>query len=139
MNLLIFIISLISLMMNISADSSEIKLTSFKDEQYYGDIFIDKKKYSVVFDTGSNLVWVQSNNSTMLECNSYEDCKSKCYAFNEFKDQIIYFIKYGTGYVGITNTKGELSFTDNSNKINDYEYGLAIFEDKRIFSNVITI
>jgi hypothetical protein len=118
--------------------SIEIELSSYKDEQYYGEISVDKKNFSVVFDTGSNLAWVQGNNTTMVNCEGYEDCRTKCYSSVNAKSEMIYFIKYGTGFVGITNTKGNISFSDGNDLV-DNEYGLSVFEDKNIFSKVMTV
>ena len=43
-----------------------LKLSNRNDVQYYGDIYIGipKKKMTVIFDTGSNILWVPSNQCT---------------------------------------------------------------------------
>jgi hypothetical protein len=115
--------------------SFEIELSSYKDEQYYGDLYVDNKNYSVVFDTGSNLIWIQGKNTTMIDCNDYEDCKAKCFKNVSVDSSMIYFIKYGTGFVGIRNKVGDILLRDGF-IIRDYEYGLSIFEDKKIFSEI---
>ena len=46
-----------------------IQLSNYKDIQYSGDIYVGTpyKKYSVIYDTGSNLFWLPSINCT-LKC-----------------------------------------------------------------------
>ena len=43
-----------------------LKLSNRNDVQYYGDIYIGvpKKKMTVIFDTGSNILWVPSHQCT---------------------------------------------------------------------------
>jgi predicted aspartyl protease len=67
---------------NITLPSSEkqkftvLKLSNRHDVQYYGDIYlgIPKKKMSVIFDTGSNILWVPSS-----ECNT---CRANSIRYN---------------------------------------------------------
>ena len=63
---------------NLTLPSSEnqkftvLQLTNRRDVQYYGDIYIGipKKKMSVIFDTGSNILWVPSAQCTSCRENS---------------------------------------------------------------------
>ncbi len=67
---------------NITSPSSEgqkftvLKLSNRHDVQYYGDIYIGipKKKMTVIFDTGSNILWVPS-----FECNT---CRTNSIKYN---------------------------------------------------------
>jgi hypothetical protein len=119
------------------ADYYELALSSYKGEQYYGEITINDKSYNVVFDTGSNIFWVKGTNSTVVECIDYEDCKNKCYKVDSYKSTTVYFIKYGTGFVGITSAHGNLTlFNDKTNILINQEIGNSIFEDRNIFSQV---
>jgi hypothetical protein len=67
---------------NITLPSSEnqkftvLKLSNRHDVQYYGDIYlgIPKKKMTVIFDTGSNILWVPSS-----ECNT---CRANSIRYN---------------------------------------------------------
>lgn len=63
---------------NLTLPSSEnqkftvLQLTNRRDVQYYSDIYIGipKKKMSVIFDTGSNILWVPSAQCTSCRENS---------------------------------------------------------------------
>lgn len=50
---------------------SKVELTNYLNVQYYGEVYIGtpNKKYSVIFDTGSNILWLPGENCDL--CRSY--------------------------------------------------------------------
>jgi hypothetical protein len=92
----------------------KINLKSYKDEQLYAEVKIANMTRKVIFDTGSNFLWVQGrgNHTQMLNCGN--NCKEEIRKMHINKN--IFFIRYGTGSVAITRTKGKLEiFSDQEN------------------------
>ena len=78
---------------------SVIQLNNRHDVQYYGDIYIGipKKKFTVIFDTGSNILWVPSSKCGTCRLNSikYNPLISKT---SENKNKLK-SISFAVGYV----------------------------------------
>ena len=76
-----------------------LRLTNRHDVQYYGDIFIGvpKKRIAVIFDTGSNILWVPSSQCDTCRLNSirYNPLTSK----TSEKLNIAKNISFAVGYV----------------------------------------
>lgn len=121
-----------------SSSEYKINLIAYKDEQLYAEVRISNMTRKVIFDTGSNFMWVQGrgNHTQMLNCGN--NCKEEIRKMNINRN--IFFIRYGTGSVAITRTKGSLEFTNNKgnkqNLILNLIYGESLYEDKSVFANV---
>ena len=76
-----------------------LKLTNRHDVQYYGDIYIGlpKKRIAVIFDTGSNILWVPSSQCDTCRINSirYNPLTSK----TSERLNIAKNISFAVGYV----------------------------------------
>jgi hypothetical protein len=122
----------------------KIKLGSYMGEQFYGNLKIGNFSRKVIFDTGSNFLWVQGrgNHTQML------NCKNNCRELikNMKINKSVYYIKYGTGSVAITREKGNLEINsgieEKNMKFNNQNlklsliYGESLYEDKSVFEKV---
>ena len=102
-----------------------LKLTNRHDVQYYGDIYIGipKKRFTVIFDTGSNILWVPGTNcsSCRKKLNSYNPKSSTtCKNLNIKKN-----ISYAIGYVDGELYNDYIFINSNNNKY--YDYNKEIF------------
>lgn len=116
----------------------EIELSSYKEEQMYGDITIAsgkardksaKKSYRVIFDTGSNIVWVRANNtdSSLIQVSSHIRKST-------------YNVIYRTGSVKIRTNIGTVSLKaeDQNFDLQDMRFGISVSEDSKVFDGVIS-
>jgi len=57
----------------ISNQTAILKLTNFENVQYYGHLFVgsQRQKVSVIFDSGSNILWLPSNDC--LTCRDFSN------------------------------------------------------------------
>ena len=120
-----------------------VNLISYKDEQFYGIIKISNLTRHVIFDTGSNFLWVQGkgNNTQMMNCERNNSCKQ---IIRKMKiSKFIYYIKYSTGSVAITKNNGHLILNPGVNNLNipipptlEINYGESLYEDKTVFDKV---
>ena len=104
---------------------STIKLINYYNIQYYGYIYIgnNKQKISVIFDTGSNILWVPGTNcsSCRKKLNSYNPKSSTtCKNLNIKKN-----ISYAIGYVDGELYNDYIFINSNNNKY--YDYNKEIF------------
>ncbi len=101
---------------------------------------IDNSKRRVIFDTGSNIVWVQgTKKSEIFNCKDFKTCLFEKSNLESLKDSA-YKIKYGTGEVFISSKKGKINFENGIYKITELDnfiYGISIYEEKSIFEKVI--
>jgi hypothetical protein len=115
-----------------------IQLNNYKNEQYYGEIAIGTppRKYNVIFDTGSNFLWVKGSHwkfnyivSKMIK--KQEKSRGKSF----------FYIKYGTGSIMGQPMTDSVSIGSGINESHESEmkFGITTFEDKKVFQNVIGI
>ena len=52
-----------------------LELSTYRNVKYLGDIYVGTpyKKYQVIYDTGSDIFWLASNNCTTQSCKKYEN------------------------------------------------------------------
>jgi hypothetical protein len=118
-----------------------INLKNYRDEQFYGFINIDNIERKVIFDTGSNLVWVQGRNKSKIfsnNCKDFKTCLFEKLNWNNLKDSA-YQIKYGTGMVFISSKQGDMNLEFENKKnitLNSFMYGISLYEEKEIFEKV---
>ena len=76
-----------------------IKIKNYYDMQYYATLFIgsNKKEISVIIDTGSNILWVPSENCT--ECRNYTSKYNSTKSTTSLDLKKKLNITYGKGYV----------------------------------------
>jgi hypothetical protein len=130
--------SILFLIQTIFSNIVNIDLKNHKNEQYYGAITINDVTITVVYDTGSNIIWIRDNKTQIYDCKDIQDCKNK-YSSNEQSDSL-YFIKYGTGMVAIKNSIGDIKLASDTKltfNLNRVKYGISVFEEKKVFSEVI--
>lgn len=132
----------------------EIKLEKYKNEQYFGKFNISSfsltnmnnsdyegyESYNLIFDTGSNILWVQGKDAQMINCSNTILCKN----YIQTQKSLFYFVKYRTGSVGIKQTNGNILLNMDIKKnetsiytIFNFKYGKSNFEDI-IFKEVYT-
>ena len=124
----------------------EIKLTNYKNEQFYGQIKINNFTKNVVFDTGSDFIWVKGKETRteFFKCHDLKSCLNRKRNWN-IKNSV-YQIKYGTGMVAIYNKIGNLTMVqsnriysnNNSNYLflDNFLFGESIYEERNFFFNV---
>jgi hypothetical protein len=128
-----------------------IKLKNFKDEQTYGPVEVShmssgKKTYKVIFDTGSNFIWIRGDNSKLIDCNGGDDCSNKFSSFQNkldstINEEMLFFVKYNSGNIALKSNNGNITIK-NEDKENNYflldgfSYGISVYEEKEIFQNV---
>ncbi|KAL0968134.1 hypothetical protein UPYG_G00262810 [Umbra pygmaea] len=119
---------------------SKVILKNYDDAQFYGEISLGSppQKFRVVFDTGSNHLWVPSykcsiNEATCSVHRKYNESKSSTYIKNGSKFSIYYGVGNVAGYFSQdTCTIGSLSIKDQvfgeAVKINGANFVAARFD-----------
>jgi hypothetical protein len=111
-----------------------VKLNNFKNEQYHGQVSIGNppKKFNVIFDTGSNFLWVKGTHWKFSYLIGKMIKKEERIKKNSF-----FYIKYGTG--SILGQPLTDSFTMGNHehfKTDNLRFGITNYEDSKVFSNV---
>lgn len=99
-------------------------IENYRNVQYFGDIYLgsNNSRHSVIFDTGSNILWVPSIDckSCRINSNKFDYEKSKTF-INTNRKKII---NYAIGSVEGTISKDSISL-DKFDKIMDYNFLLV--------------
>ena len=122
-----------------------IKLYNFKDVQYSGDIYVGTPytKYSVIYDTGSNLFWLPSVNCT-LKCRNDTKRYNPNLSSSSKNLHIKKNISYAKGYIKgrlykdkvALNKKSSLSFLYNRElSVDDFKI-LAAYKEKYLYRTI---
>ena len=92
-----------------------IQLSNYKDIQYSGDIYVGTpyKKYSVIYDTGSNLFWLPSINCT-LKCRNETNKYNPELSSSSINLHIKKNISYAKGYIKGRLFKDKVCINKNS-------------------------
>ena len=112
-----------------------LKLTNRHDVQYYGDIYIGipKKRVAVIFDTGSNILWVPSSQCDTCRINSirYNPLTSK----TSEKLNIAKNISFAVGYVEGDLYSETVSLNSHGSLLKDFNNDLYVEKFKLLSVN----
>ena len=113
----------------------EIELKNFRNEQFYGEVILGTppKIYKVIFDTGSNFLWVKGSDWKFYHLINKDIKNAK-----NIKKSYLY-IKYGTGSIMGQPISGyfSLGFGNNTYSNSNMKFGITLYEDSKVFTNVI--
>ncbi len=120
------------LILSINVSQLEIELHNIDNEEYYGLIKIDGLDYPVLFDTGSNISWVEDANASI---NSIWK-SSKSFLKTQNNSEVLYTVQYKSGSIAIRENRGNLKIGEVYFK--DFIYGTCLIKDNNMFKNVIS-
>lgn len=122
-----------------------LKLNNFRDVQYSADIYVGTpyKKFSVIYDTGSNLFWLPSINCTIKcrnDTNKYDPKLSSSSKNMHIKKNISYAKGYVKGRLFrekvALNKRTLSSFLYNKElSVDDFKL-LAAYKEKYLYKNI---
>ena len=112
-----------------------LKLTNRHDVQYYGDIYIGipKKRFTVIFDTGSNILWVPSSQCDTCRMNSirYNPLTSKTSEkINKIKN-----ISFAVGFVEGDLYSDTVSLNSHESLLKSFNSDLSVEKFKFLSVN----
>ena len=111
-----------------------VELKNYKNEQYYGEIIIGSpaRIYKVIFDTGSNFLWVKGSHW------KFSNIINKNIKYSKNLNKSYFYIKYGTGSILGQPISDNFSLGAYNNFSNTkMKFGITLYEDSKIFSNVM--
>ena len=124
---------------------TKIDLINYKDVQYSGDIYVGTpyKKFSVIYDTGSNLFWLPSINCT-LKCRNDTNRYNPELSSTSQNMHIKKNISYAKGYIKgrlykekvCLNKKSAFSFLYNKELSVDNYKLIAVYKEKYLFKTI---
>ena len=116
----------------------EIKLFNFKNEQYYGevDIGVPSQKFNVIFDTGSNFLWVKGSNCKFESFQNHSLTELSQIKSLKNKNKSYFYIKYGTGSIVGQPITDYFSLGKETYFNKNMSFGITLYEDSKVFSNV---
>ena len=114
--------------------------------KYLGDIYVGTPfiKYQVIYDTGSSIFWLASNNCTTLSCQKYENKYNPDNSSSSTDLHLRQNITYGIGFVNgrlytdIVSLNHQVNHKRLFNKeliANDYNI-LCIYNEKYITETI---
>lgn len=126
-------------------ETAEEELKNFRNVQYFGYIYLGSKKskHSVIFDTGSNILWLPSSDceSCRQYANTYDYSQSATFInYNESRN-----ITYAVGYVEGQICSDMLSLENfNKNKkdrhedIKIHDYNFLLVNKEKSLGNTVS-
>jgi len=105
----------------------------YHNNQFFGEILVHNKPIKVIFDTGSNFLWVQGES-----LKSITNDKKYYKHLNRLIPTTKFYIKYGTGFITGKIIKDDVNLDSNNNdfKAKDFKFGLASYQEESVFKNV---
>ena len=100
---------------------TSLKLYNYFNIQYYGSIFIGNKysKFNVIFDTGSNFLWIPSNNCS--NCRTYTNKFDKSLSSSTIYTNLVKNITYAEGFINGTIITDKISLKPGKMEVNNFE------------------
>ena len=100
---------------------TSIEIYNYFNIQYYGSIFIGDKysKFNVIFDTGSNFLWIPSNNC--YNCRTYTNKFDKSLSLSTIYTNEVKNITYAEGFINGTIIKDKISLKPGKMEVNNFE------------------
>jgi hypothetical protein len=114
-----------------------VNLNNFKNEQYYGQVSIGSppKVFNVIFDTGSNFLWVKGTHWKFSYLIGKMIKKEQ-----KIKEKSFFYIKYGTGSILGQPLSDSITLGNHDvYKRDNLKFGITNYEDSKVFSNVINV
>ena len=122
-----------------------LQLSNYRDVQYWGDIYIGTPyaKFSVIYDTGSNLFWIPSINCT-IKCRNDTNKYNPQLSSSSKNMHIKKNISYAKGFVKgrlfkdkvALNKKSFFSFLYNKElSVDDFKI-LAVYKEKYLYKTI---
>ena len=106
---------------NVTKYFTSIKIYNYFNIQYYGSIFIGDKysKFNVIFDTGSNFLWIPSKNC--YNCRTYTNKFDKSLSLSTIYTNEVKNITYAEGFINGTIIKDKISLKPGKMEVNNFE------------------
>ena len=100
---------------------TSLKIYNYFNIQYYGSIFIGDKysKFNVIFDTGSNFLWIPSNNC--YNCRTYTNKFDKSLSSSTIYTNVVKNITYAEGFINGTIITDKISLKPGKMEVNNFE------------------
>ena len=123
-----------------------LELISYRDVKYLGDIYVGTPyiKFQVIYDTGSNIFWLASNNCTVLSCQKYENKynpkNSNSSSDLHLKQNITYAVGFVKGrifedVVSLNHNQKNLYLYNKELIVNNYNI-LCVYSEKYITQTI---
>ena len=105
-----------------------LELILYKDVKYLGDIYVGTpfKKFQVIYDTGSNIFWLASNNCTSLSCEKYENKYNPHNSVTATDLHMRQNITYAVGFVKGRIFNDVVSLNHNPKSLNLYNKEMTV-------------
>ena len=105
-----------------------IELTTYRNVKYLGDIYVGTpyKKYQVIYDTGSDIFWLASNNCTTASCEKYENKYNPKLSSTSVDLHLRQNITYAVGFVKGRIFEDIISLNYNQNPLELFNKELKV-------------